>query len=92
MGSVLKIGKSFHRNECQNHQRLLHYVLKNAKNLDGEDHFCFQQDSAPFHKAAKRRQKWVEVNLPDFFFIMRLACIVTESQLIRLFCMGMHFG
>ena len=40
-------------------------LLPHAKALYGDSYFCFQQDSAPSHKA-KATQQWLEENLPDF--------------------------
>lgn len=44
---------------------LENHLLVHAKEMYGEDYFCFQQDSAPAHKA-KRTQAWCKENLPDF--------------------------
>lgn len=44
---------------------LKNHLLPYAKELYGDEYYCFQQDSAPSHKA-KRTQQWCEENLPDF--------------------------
>lgn len=41
------------------------HLLEHARKLYGNDYFCFQQDSAPSHKA-KRTQDWCRTNLTDF--------------------------
>lgn len=41
------------------------HLLKHASAMYGDDYYCFQQDSAPSHKA-KRTQEWCRTNLPDF--------------------------
>lgn len=41
------------------------HLLPHAESLYENDYYCFQQDSAPSHKA-KRTQQWCEENLPDF--------------------------
>lgn len=44
---------------------LKEHLLPHATRLYGDQFYCFQQDSAPSHKA-KRTQAWCEENLPDF--------------------------
>jgi hypothetical protein len=46
---------------CDLQDHLLQYV----EYLYGEDYCCFQQDSAPYHKAT-RIQEWLTENVPDF--------------------------
>lgn len=41
------------------------HLLPHAKDLYGEEYFCFQQDSAPAHKA-KKTIEWLKENVPDF--------------------------
>lgn len=41
------------------------HLLNHAKVMFGDDYYCFQQDSAPSHKA-KRTQEWLKTNLPDY--------------------------
>lgn len=41
------------------------HLLPHAQLMYGKDYFCFQQDSAPAHKA-KRTIEWLEKNLPDY--------------------------
>lgn len=41
------------------------HLLPNAKKLYKDDYYCFQQDSAPSHKA-KQTVRWLEANVPDF--------------------------
>jgi len=53
-----------------NHEVYLESVIKghlvpHAKRIFDEDYYCFQQDSAPAHKA-KTVQDWMNINLPDF--------------------------
>jgi transposase len=50
---------------CYLKEILQGHLLQNAINLYGDDYFCFQQDSAPAHKA-KICQEWCAQNLPDF--------------------------
>lgn len=73
-GAICKRGKLpllfIERGVKINKEYYLDHVLKghlqeHAKKLYGEDYYCFQQDSAPSHKA-KLTQKWCEENLPDF--------------------------
>lgn len=44
---------------------LVNVVKPQGQQMYNEDNWCFQQDSAPAHKA-KICQKWCEKNLPDF--------------------------
>lgn len=56
----VKINQDYYiQHVMQNH------LLVHARNLYGNDYYCFQQDSAPSHKAA-RAQDWCRVNLVDF--------------------------
>lgn len=41
------------------------HMLEHVEALYGEEYYCFQQDSAPSHKA-KRTQEWCANNLTDF--------------------------
>lgn len=56
----VKINQDFYiQNVLQDH------LLKNAQMVYGNEYYCFQQDSAPSHKA-KRTQDWCRQNLTDF--------------------------
>lgn len=44
---------------------LINHMLPHAKQLYGNNEFCFQQDSAPAH-SARIVQRWCQDNLPDF--------------------------
>lgn len=46
-------------------QVLKNHLLPHASTLYGNAPYCFQQDSAPAHKA-KKTQEWCAENLPDF--------------------------
>lgn len=59
----VKINKEYYLEEV-----LKKHLLPDAKALFGDDYFCFQQDSAPAHKA-KIIQKWLGDNLPDFLSV-----------------------
>lgn len=56
----VKINQNYYLNEV-----LKKFVFPEAKKLYGNERFCFQQDSAPAHKA-KLVQQWCTINFPDF--------------------------
>ena len=56
----VKVNQEYYLNNV-----LIHHLLPFAKKLYGDQPFCFQQDSAPAHKA-KTVQSWCRDNLPYF--------------------------
>lgn len=47
---------------------LKQHLIPYARPMYGDKYYCFQQDSAPSHKA-KSVQKWLEQNVPDFLSV-----------------------
>lgn len=47
---------------------LKNHLVNNAKILYGDEYYCFQQDSAPSHKA-KVVQQYLSENVPDFLTV-----------------------
>lgn len=55
-----KINSNYYINEI-----LERHLLTNAEKLYGDEYYCFQQDSAPAHRA-KQTATWLKENLSDF--------------------------